>query len=261
MNVAAPGFKGNLDSTGYYQFVRNIALEGSYHKLFGSSVLEVLFAPRAHPSTLGLEDIYAPLLTVTRDDLLNGSGANPLNQIVSPEKSKEACGAHRADMTRLEYDLRTVLRAQGLDSNVFVILSNDFEKDFSFTCVNQPTDVARPDFIQELRNSNDYTGSRSMFDVVRLATRSSPRAEQLIIAVKALDDSGQCRDLKPIQRAVNMFFREHNLLKDPNIPETSFRPRAFCEPLDPLLFRPEVRSRMVNYQPAWIERGGCGLVS
>ena len=62
-------FKGAMNTAGCYKFVRNIALKGEYNKLFGTSVLELLTAPRAGQATLGLEDLYAPLATLTADDL------------------------------------------------------------------------------------------------------------------------------------------------------------------------------------------------
>lgn len=251
-------FKGDMESEGYYRYVRNIALEGSYHKLFGTSVLEVLLAPRSHHSTLGLEDLYAPLVTLTRDDLRDAPGASHLHEIVDTNKSRQICGTPRADMTRLEYNLRQFLQERGLDSTIFMVLSNDFEKDFSFTCVEQPTNVGRQEFLTELRNDSDRS-SRSLFDVVRFGTRSSPKTEKLIVAIRALNDSGTCRNLRPIQEAVKEFFRKSTILKDPTTLETGYNHRAFCDPLNPQVFRPEVQERMANFQPAWVTRGGCGL--
>ena len=251
-------FKGRMDTEGYYRYVRNIALEGSYHKLFGTSVLEVLLAPRSHHSTLGLEDLYAPLVTLTRDDLRDGTGINPLNELVDTNKSQQVSGTPRADMTRLEHDLRCFLQKRGLDSKIFMVLSNDFEKDFAFKCVEQPTDVGRKEFLTGLRDGDDI-GLGTMFDVVRFGTRSSPKAEKLIVAIRALDESGACRNLQPIQTAIKDFFRQSKLLKDPATLEASYNHRAFCDPLKPQVFRPEVQERMANFEPAWVTRGGCGL--
>ena len=250
-------FKGEMESEGYYRYLRNLLLEGSYNRLFGTSVLEVLLAPRSQNS-LGVEDLYAPLVTLTRDDLCDGSGPKPLHEIVDTTKSREVCGAPRADMTRLEYDLRRFLKSRGLDSDIHVILSNDFEKDFSFTCVEQPVNVGRDEFITELRNDPDVS-SRSLFDIVRFGTRSSPKTEKLIVAIRALNESGACRNLQPIQQAANEFFRRSKILKDPATLEASYNHRAFCDPLNPQVFRPEVQERMANFQPAWVTRGGCGL--
>jgi hypothetical protein len=150
------------------------------------------------------------------------------------------------------------LRQRGLDSKIFMVLSNDFEKDFHFKCVEHPTDVGRNEFLTELRDSSD-TESRKLFDVVRFGTRTSPTAEKLVVAIRALDESGVCRNLLPIQEAVQQFFRQSKLIKDPATLETSYNHRAFCAPLNPHVFRPEVQERMANFQPAWVTRGGCGL--
>ena len=77
--------------------------------------------------------------------------------------------------------------------------------------------------------------------------------------MKALDDSGSCRNLLPVQEEIRSFFKSRGFLKDPATLETSYNHRAFCEPLVPQIFRPDVQKRMIDFQPAWVTRGGCGL--
>ena len=113
-------------------------------------------------------------------------------------------------------------------------------------------------FLQEIVQEGD-TSPAELLDVVRLAVRTSPKSEKLVIAMKAIDDSGNCRDLLPVQDEIKTFFRSRGILKDPTTLETSYNPRAFCEPLIPHLFRPSVQKRMKEFQPAWMIRGGCGL--
>jgi hypothetical protein len=134
--------QGETQTSDRYEFVRNLALEGSYQQLFGKSVLELLHAPRSAQATLGLEDIYAPLVTLTRDDLAESGGRNVLGTRVSTELSSQVCGFPRSDMTKLEYDLRKHLQSKGLDHKVVVILSNDFEKILEFKVVEGPDHVA-----------------------------------------------------------------------------------------------------------------------
>lgn len=252
-------FAGRMDSEGCYKFARNIALEGSYSKLFGTSVLEMLLAPQVEGTTLGLEDLYAPLVTLSRDDLRQPENGSSMLNYVSPKVSQELCGIPRTDMTALELNLRKYLKAQGLDDRIFVVLSNDFEKILEFKCVESPKDLEKNDFLKILMETADNKLSAELLDVVRFAVRSSPQSEKLIVAMPALEDSGASRNLRKIQHAVRAFFRAAKILKDPSTLEKKYNPRAFCEPLVAQIFRPEVQQRMSDFQPAWVTRGGCGL--
>jgi hypothetical protein len=251
-------FKGAMNTAGCYKFVRNIALKGEYNKLFGTSVLELLTAPRAGQATLGLEDLYAPLATLTADDLAESTGRHLLGSKVSTSQSAQLCGFPRADMTRLEYDLRAHLRSKGLDHRVFVILSNDFEKILKFTVVEGPEHLKKEQFLNSLAQHEDASSTKPL-DVVRFAVRTSSKSQKLILAMKALDDSGNCRNLAPIQEEMQAFFTSRGLLKDTTALKEHYNPRAFCEPLNPEIFRDDVQKRMTDFTPAWIERGGCGL--
>jgi hypothetical protein len=251
-------FTGAMHTPGCYKFVRNIALKGDYHKLFGTSVLELLTAPRAAQATLGLEDLYAPLVTLTADDLAETGGRNTLGRKVDTTMSAQICGFPRADMTQLEYDLRAHLRSKGLDNQVLVILSNDFEKILDFKVVEGPEHLEKQQFIDSLRQHGQGSEVEAL-DVVRFAVRTSSESQKLIIAMKALDDSGSCRNLLPVQEEIRRFFISRGLLKEPTTLVTSYNHRAFCEPLVPQIFRTDVQKRMADFQPAWVTRGGCGL--
>jgi hypothetical protein len=237
--------------------VRNIALKGDYQKLFGTSVLEVLTAPRAE-GTLGLEDLYAPLVTLNADDLAESNGRNSLRSKVSTALSSQTCGFPRTDMTQLEYDLRRHLQSKGLDHQVFLILSNDFEKILNFKVVEGPEKTEKRQFLDSLVQNGSRTPAE-VLDVVRFAVRTSPKSQKLVIAMKALEDSGSCRNLLPVQDEIRGFFRTRNILKDPTTLETSYNHRAFCEPLVPQIFRADVQERMTDFEPAWVTRGGCGI--
>ena len=252
-------FSGRMDSAGCYKFARNIALEGSYQKLFGTSVLEMLLAPRSQQSTLGLEDLYAPIVTLSREDLAASHNGIAILESISPKESEAICGIPRTDMTVLEHRLRTYLRSNGLDDRIFVVLSNDFEKIFEFKCVKSPQDIEKDAFLKNLTETADNKLSTELLDVVRFAVRSSPQSEKLIIAMPALENSGACRNLRPAQEAVRDFFRREKILTNSAALETKYNHRAFCDPLVPQIFRPEVQQRMANFQPAWVTRGGCGL--
>ena len=162
-------------------------------------------------------------------------------------------------MTLLEYKLRKHLRGKGMDDRIFVVLSNDFEKILEFKCVQSPHDVEKNAFLKNLMETSDNKLSGELLDVVRFAVRSSPLSEKLIIAMPALEDSGACRNLRPAQEAVRAFFRKEKILHDPRALETKYNHRAFCDPLVPQIFRPEVQQRMASFEPAWVTRGGCGL--
>lgn len=251
-------FQGAMDTAGCYKFVRNIALKGEYHKLFGTSILELLTAPRAEQATLGLEDLYAPLVTLTADDLTESAGRHLLGSKVNIALSAQICGFPRTDMTRLEYDLRAHLQSKGLDHRVFFILSNDFEKILNFKVVEGPEHIEKEQFLNNLSQHEPSTATEPL-DVVRFAVRSSAKSQKLILAIKALDDSGNCRNLEPVQTEIQSFLTNRGLLKDPSALTANYNPRAFCEPLMPDIFREDVLKRMTGFDPAWVTRGGCGL--
>ena len=253
-------FKGNPNSSDCYQFVRDIALKGDYQPLFGTSVLELLTAPRSAQSAVGLEDLYAPLVTLSSYDLAESNGRTPLSVKVSTAKSSEVCGFPRTDMTQLEYDLRKHLQSKGLDHRIFMILSNDFEKILEFKVV-EGLESADDESSLEAPTQSRHEAPAEVHDVVRFAVRSSPMSQKLVIAMKGLDDSGNCRNLKPVQEEMRTFFRNRGLLKDPTTLETSYNPRVFCEPLTYEIFRDDVQQRMRDFDPRWVQLGGCGLTS
>jgi hypothetical protein len=230
-------FPDRLNSKGCYTFVRNIALEGSYPKLFGRDVLEMINAPRLNGTALGLEDRYAPLITMTLDDLSEVAGQSAIGQIVPPGLAEQICGYPRADMTLFEYRVRDALKKARINSKVTLVLSNDIEKVFQFKVSNQD----------------------NMIEINRLAIRTSKQAVKVIIAAEALDEDGQCISLAQTQSTIKRFLLNSKLLRTPSVVE-KYNPRAFCEPFEPELFKPEVRANMAKITPAWIKRGGCGLV-
>jgi HD superfamily phosphohydrolase len=230
-------FGGNLESRSCYEYIRNLALRGNYAKLFGESVVELLQAPRSLEASLGLEDTYAPLVTLTLHDISPVAGQNALTSHVPKEFSKDVCGIPRADMTLFEYRARDALKRAGLDIEITMVTSNDFEKVFDFQ-------VASP--------------STHSMTVNRLGVRSSKETIKVIIAAKALDEAGDCIDLRAAQLALKEHLCKSNLLVEPSCLER-YNPRAFCAPFETHLFKPEVQARMSNFEPAWITRGGCGL--
>lgn len=257
-DTLGPQSQGNPATSDCYKFVRNLALKGSYRELFGKTVLELLHAPHSAQATLGIEDGIAPLANFDRDAVVESRGREALSSYVSTERSLEVCGFPRSSMTRFEYDLKKHLQSKGLDHKVYVILSNDFEKMFEFKVVEGREHAERDEFLKGVVQDGGAT-STELLDVVRLAVRSSPKSQKIVIAMKALDDSGHCRNLRPVQDAVREFVRSYGILKDPMTLETGYNHRVFCEPLNPQLFRPAVQQRMEDFQPAWVTRGGCGL--
>jgi hypothetical protein len=250
--------QGEAETSDCYKFVRNLALKGSYRELFGKTVLELLHAPHSAQDILGIEDGIAPLANFDRDALVESSARNALCAYVSTERSSEVCGFSRSNMTRFEYDLKKYLQSKGLDHEVYVLLSNDFEKVFEFKVVDGREHAERNDFLEGVGQDGDDT-SAELLDVFRLAVRTSPKSQQIVIAMKALEDSGHCRNLRPVQDAVMEFVRSYGILKDPMTLETGYNHRVFCEPLNLHLFRPSVQQRMKDFEPAWVTRGGCGL--
>jgi hypothetical protein len=236
-NKARENFRGkDLESSKLYEFVRDAALRGEYHKIYSEDALAML---QAAESGIGLtvEDVYAPLVTMTLADVSEGVGRAAIDHCVPPGLAQSICGVPRKDMTRFEAGIREQLLTAGLDGNVHVLMSNDFRK--------------------TLRYSVSHDGEEPVEEVVY--TDCQPSMIKVIVAARAIDKDGASLDLSATKRVVHDYLKRSKYLKSDDV-LASLNPRVFCEPINDSVFEPEIRRKMESVVPAWIERGGCGLI-
>ena len=225
-----------LQSSALYEFVRDAALKGEYHKIYSQDALAMLQAAETGKG-LTVEDVYAPLVTMTLADVSEIAGRGAIDHCVPPGLAQSICGVPRKDMTRFEAGIRQELLKAGLDGNVHVLMSNDFRK--------------------TLRYSVSHDGAEPVEDVVY--TDCQPSMIKVIVAARAIDKDGNTLDLSQTKKVVHAFLKRSQYLKSNEVLE-SLNPRVFCEAINDTVFAPEIRKKMESVVPAWIERGGCGLI-
>lgn len=225
-----------LESRAFYEKVRDCALRGDYAAIFSKEALGLIHAAKIGKG-LGVEDVYAPLVTMTLADMTDVMGVAALEQTLPPGLSQSICGVPRKDMTLFEAGIREALTKAGLDSNVHVLTSNDFGKTFEY-------DVSRGGEAPE-RKVTHHDCHDSLIKV--------------IVAARAIDENGETRDLSRAKYVVEQFLRSSGYLKDSRVFE-SFNPRIFCDPVDPSIFSDKIRQKFSSMKPEWMRRGGCGIV-
>lgn len=226
----------DLESPKLYEFVRDAALKGEYHKIYSEDALSLL---QAAESGVGLtvEDVYAPLVTMTLADVSDVAGRGAIDHCVPPGLAQSICGVPRKDMTRFEAGIREALRAAGLDKNIHVLMSNDFRK--------------------TLRYAVSHDGAEPVEEVVY--TDCQPSMIKVIVAARAIDTDGATLDLSEAKRVVHDFLKRSKYLNSDEVLAT-LNPHVFRELTDASVFKPEMRLKMGSVEFAWIERGGCGLM-
>lgn len=225
-----------LESQRFYETVRDAVTRGDYEAIFSEEALSLIRAAKTGRG-LCVEDVYAPIATMTLADLTEGIGVDAVSSTLPHLLSGSICGVPRRDMTLLEARIRESLQSAGLDSKVHLLTSNDFGKTFEY-------DVSRK-------------GEAPVKEVTRHDCHNS--LIKIIVAARAIDKNGEPLDLGETKRVVERFLRGSGYLKDPRVLD-SFNPRVFCEPADPTIFSEEIRTKIREFVPAWIERGGCGIV-
>ncbi len=225
-----------MESPAFYESVRDRAMQGDYEAIFSEEALALIEAAKTGTG-LCVEDVYAPLVTMTLADMTEVSGFNALEETLPPGLSQSICGVPRKDMTLFEAGMRRALQEAGLNSNVHVLTSNDFGKTFEY-------DVSRK-------------GQAPVREIAHHDCHDS--LIKVIVAARAIDRNGDTVDLSQAKRVIEKFLRDSGYLKDSQVLE-SFNPRIFCDPVDPSIFCDAVREKFTTMQPAWIQRGGCGIL-
>jgi hypothetical protein len=227
----------DLESSKLYEFVRDAALRGEYEEIFSSDALALL---RAAESRVGLtvEDVYAPLVTMTLADVSENSGRRALQEFLPPRLAKSICGVPRKDMTSFEANIRESLYRAGLDRNVHVLMSNDFGKTLRYTV--------------------SHNGARPVREVIY--TDCQPSMMQVIVAARAIGKDGEPQDLSRAKQVVHALLRRSGYLKHPEVLD-KLNPRVFCEPVNESVFSPKSLKAMKAVVPVWIQKGGCGVIN
>lgn len=294
-------FKG-LERHGYslqnlnqesFEFLRNGILGGQYEKLLGVDVVQMLTRAPHDASLRAIEDVVAPLATMTKDDF------SEYGKLVAVDKSdaKRVCGVERADMTGFELELREYLldiknqatkkaryaadditrrrlwaEAQAAAVDVTVIVTTDIEKIIPYLTLEPDPKGKVP-----------LKPGQAM-DV--LAVQSSYRAVKVVVAARAIDKEGRPVALGETQRLVEQFCRSRGYLKDgcvdrfdrhvfakPFLPEPFAKkievvraaagndlPGRFVEEMissspSLVLFAPEIQARMRDCELKWEKMG------
>ena len=220
----------------FYQDIRDKALTGRYDEIFSTDAIQLLAAADREDG-LCIEDVYAPLVTLTLADITDYGGMCHLGGYVPPGLALQYCGVPRRDMTVFESWIRKELQDAGLDSDIHVLTSNDFGKTLAY-------DVSR-DGRAPVRETSETQCHKSLIKV--------------IVAARAIDGKGQTIDLCEVKKRVSDFLATSGILPNPTVLD-NYNPRVFCDPVTPGYFSDDVRSNIAHFTPEWIKRGGCGLL-
>ncbi len=193
-----------------YEFLRQAFFRGRYEEVLDRDVLQILQRAPHDPSLLAIDDIIAPLVTMTKADFLTShldklsphqkkEGEPGGEKDRAKEKAFEVCGARRTDMTVFEYELRQYLMKHGYGSpfkgsqptgnkiDISVVITSDIEKLLQYKTI-------------------DPNGQTSVLDVC--AIRSSLESVKVVVAARAIDSEGQPVNLRDLQRLVQLFCRD-----------------------------------------------------
>lgn len=193
-----------------YEFLRRAFLQGRYEEVLDEAVLNVLQKAPHDPTQKAIDDLMAPLVTMTKSDFHTNhldklsphqkkDGELGGDRDKAAEKSFEVCGVRRTDMTVFEYELRQYLMKFGYGSpfkgtqptghkvDISVIVTTDIEKHLRYKTL-------------------EPSGRTSIMDVC--AIRSSPESVKVVVAARAVDSKGSPVPLAELQRLVQQFCRE-----------------------------------------------------
>jgi hypothetical protein len=225
-----------LRSKDFYQHVRDCALREAYEEIFSEDALKLLAAARSGGG-LCVEDVYAPIVDMTLDDISDDRGVRHLSEYLPPGLAEAYCGVPRRDMTQFEGCIRQALTKENLDPTIHVLTSNDYGRRFVY-------DVSRPGRAMA-REVSETQCHRSLIKVT--------------IAARAIDKAGEVVDLSKVRRTIHAYLAASGILRNPAVLDR-WNPRVFCDLVTPAYFSESVRATISAYNPEWITRGGCGLL-
>ena len=187
-----------------------------------------------------VSDVIAPLVTLLRSDFDKGSKAlAKFEKGEIPEGLGEQVRITSVQqISLLELLLRHKFQDRGVE--LYCVLSPlNSEKDIPYKVVNYDDEVARASF-----RSRVVTGS----------------AAYVIIAASAVNADGEQIELGPLQRDVANWLSTTGFLKSTVDIQGSYNPRIFVDLATPEVFEPSIARTVSNHRPAWIKKGGCGLL-
>jgi hypothetical protein len=225
-----------LSTDKFYENIRDKALTGRYDEIFSKDALMLLEAARCDTG-LCIEDVYAPVVTLTLADITDYGGMCRLGGYVPAGVAQQYCGVPRRDMTLFESWIRKELRRAGLDADIHLLTSHDFGKTLAY-------DVSR-EGRAPVRETSETECHKSLIKV--------------IVAARAIDAHGQTIDLSEVSKTVSNLLATSGILPNPTVLD-NYNPRVFCDPVTPGYFSDSVRSTIAQFTPEWIKRGGCGLL-
>jgi hypothetical protein len=225
-----------LSTDKFYQDIRDKALTGRYDEIFSKDALMLLEAARCDTG-LCIEDVYAPLVTLTLADITDDGGMFRLGCCVPAGVAQQYCGVPRRDMTLFESWIRNDLQRAGLDADIHLLTSHDFGKTLAY-------DVSR-DGRAPVRETSETHCHKSLIKV--------------IVAARAIDAHGQTIDLSEVSKRVSTFLATSGILPNPTVLD-NYNPRVFCDLVTSGYFSDSVQSTIAQFIPEWMKRGGCGLL-
>ena len=225
-----------LKSRKFYETVRDCALHGRYDEIFSEDALSLLDAAHSKHG-LCVEDVYAPIVTMTLADITDYGGMSQLGGYLPPGIAESYCGVPRRDMTRFEGFIRQALCKAKLDPDIHILTSNDFGKTFEYEVCRQGK--------APVTETSETPCHKSLIKV--------------IIAARAIDKAGETIDLSQVKKTIHNYLLNSGLLQNPDV-LNNLNPRVFCDPVTPGYFSDSVRAKIAMFTPEWIRRGGCGLL-
>jgi hypothetical protein len=225
-----------LSSPKFYRDIRDKSLQGRYDEIFSEEALSLLEAAQTGRG-MCVEDVYAPLLTLTLADISESGGWKHFGDYVPSGVAQSFCGIPRQDMTLLEVWFRRALLNARLDTNIHLLTSNDFGKTFEYDVCRHGQDPVRE----------------------KAQTHCDKSLIKLIVAARAIDTHGKPVDLSAMKRTLCEFLVNTEIVVSPEVLD-NFNPRVFCELGTPAVFSQAVRSKVAGFTPEWIRKGGSGIV-
>lgn len=221
-----------LGSRAFYEWARDRANAGDYGSILSEEALEFRKAARTGEGYT-VEDVYAPIVTLTLADVSEAQGRKDLRDAVSPQLSQALCNVPRSDMSVFEARLRATLLQAKLPHTVHVLVSDDFSKVH--------------------RHPVSVDGETPRHE--ELPMPCPPSLIKITVAARAIAEDGTLIDLSNVGRVVREHLINSKFVKDPAVLD-KLNPFVFCEAPDLSVFDPDYQRIMRSYVPAWIRLSG-----
>jgi hypothetical protein len=217
-----------LSSRAFYEYVRDRVMAGDYGAIYTEESLQLLRNARSGKG-FTVEDVYAPIVTLTLAEVSEDQGRQDLQDVVNSELSQALCNVPRRDMTVFEARLRATLLREQLPHTIHVLVSDDFTKVH--------------------RHPVSFDGNAPQHE--ELPMPCPPSLIKITVAVRAVDKDGDLIDLSAVGRVVREHLISTRFVTDPSVLD-KLNPFVFCEAPDPSVFDQEYQRHMRSFVPEWI---------